>query len=767
MWICIFFLAVRYAVFLAGGQDAFPPELLSMDEKKCTVSGTVYKREEREKGPTWYLDTGGRRYIIYDSEKRDFRTGSKIEVTGTFHVFETPSNPGSFDARSYYQRQQIYGSIVPDQITLKENHSSCFREGIYTLRQEWKKRLNACMGERYGAVLSGILLGDKSGMEPETKELYQKNGIAHLLAVSGLHVSFVGLLVYEWLRKRGVSFLISACFGMAILLPYAFMTGFSVSAKRAVIMFAVRMGAQISGRVYDMLTSLFLAAAVILGMTPLYLRDSGFLLSFGAILGIWAGQDMAERYKEAREEREEWEKKEEEQKRGRQAQEKMFALEKKRPIWKRGVLRVWTLLYPGLVIQLLTLPVLLSSYYEFPPYSVFLNIWIIPLMSVVMGAGLMGSACFLICPALAIVPLTAAKAVLVFYEWNCEIMLQLPFSRIVTGEPKLWQIAVYYGCLLALWLCAGRGFPGKRRREGEKGGKGPAACGAGRMLCNVVLCGGAVVVLAGGWSRFDGKLEVTMLDVGQGDGIFIRSPGNMTCLIDGGSTSEEELSRYTLEPFLESRGVSGLDYVFISHGDEDHLSGISEMLDRKKTGVRIKNLVLPDRKVWDAKLTALAGKARKAGTTVKTISRGQKLSDKKGTTLCCLGPGADYKGEKGNEASMVLELKLGRFSMLFTGDLEGEGEKEFLKRAGGECFYTVLKTAHHGAKGGTTEAFLKKVDASLALISAGRDNRYGHPAKETLARLKKRGIPYFCTKECGALTVRTDGKKMAAAKFLE
>ena len=127
-------------------------------------------------------------------------------------------------------------------------------------------------------MLSGILLGDKSGLEPETKELYQKNGIAHLLAVSGLHVSFIGLMLYRLMRKAGAPFLTGALVGTLILFPYAVMTGFSVSAKRAVLMYLIRMGAEVSGRVYDLLTSLAVSAAILLGAHPRSVYDVGFLL---------------------------------------------------------------------------------------------------------------------------------------------------------------------------------------------------------------------------------------------------------------------------------------------------------------------------------------------------------------------------------------------------------------------------------------------------------------------------------------------------------
>ena len=325
-------------------------------------------------------------------------------------MFERPSNPGAFDSRSYYLNQKICGRILPESIEVNDTTIQYGKEWLARLREQWKDELLTRMGDE-GAVLSGILLGDKSGLEPETKELYQKNGIAHLLAVSGLHVSFIGLMLYRLMRKAGAPFLTGALVGTLILFPYAVMTGFSVSAKRAVLMYLIRMGAEVSGRVYDLLTSLAVSAAILLGAHPRSVYDVGFLLSFGAIFAIWAGETL-------------W---------------IHLTGKEKKGFHGKFLAAIW----PGICIQLLTFPVLLTSYFEFPLYSVLINLWVIPLMSVVMGAGLLGSLCCLILPPFATVFLWISKLVLCFYEWNCQIMLQLPAARVITGEPGWVRICCY------------------------------------------------------------------------------------------------------------------------------------------------------------------------------------------------------------------------------------------------------------------------------------------------------------------------------------
>lgn len=712
--LCLVFLIIRYCIFWAGTDSEFPSEILKLDGEQVHVSGQIYKKENKEKGPLWYLREKDKAYLVYGSEEENYRVGNIITVSGTFYLFERASNPGAFDSRSYYLNQNIYGMIFPKKIILTDSKIEYGKEYLFSLREKWKAQLLKRMGEE-GGILSGILLGDKSELDPEVKELYQKNGIAHLLAVSGLHVSFIGMFLYRWGRKIGIPYAISAAAGSLVLFPYAVMTGFGISARRAVFMYLLRMGAEVTGRVYDLPTSLFVSATVILGTSPKFIFDAGFQLSFGAILAIWAGDLLLKNNKK-----------------GRKKEEKMR--------WK-----IMQIAAPGLLIQIVTFPVLLISYYEFPLYSVFINIWVIPLMSVVMGSGLLGSLCCLFVPGLADWCFMVSKAVLMFYEWNCRLMLELPAARMIVGEPEQVQILIYLFLLLGAFCFVW----------------------TGRKKAGLFVLAAAMVLLLFPWKKLSKEIEITMLDVGQGDGIYLRTPGGLNCLIDGGSTSKDQLSRYTLEPFLESRGIKSLDYVLISHGDADHISGIQEMLERRKLGIQIQTLILPERRFWNKEIENLVRLARSNGTKLRIMKEGNRITDKEGACLTCLGPSAAYQGEGGNEASIVMRFNYHSFSMLFTGDLEGDGETLFLDGKYGSGNYTILKTAHHGADGSTSVEFLEKNHFSYALISAGEDNPYGHPGEKLLERLDKYEIKNFCTKNEGAVTIRSDGRKMTVQKFLE
>ena len=323
------------------------------------------------------------------------------------------------------------------------------------------------------------------------------------------------------------------------------------------------------------------------------------------------------------------------------------------------------------------------------------------------------------------------------------------------------------------------------RRTGGKRQSSGLAKQEKETNCCVFLWVVGIVILS---TRFGeaGKLTTVVLDVGQGDGIFMKGPEGNTYLVDGGSSDVKKVGHYRLEPFLKSQGVGRLDYVLISHGDSDHMNGVEELIERQNIGVKIGTLVLPVKEVWDEALEELAGKARNHGIRVAVIEPGQSIREGE-MVITCIQPGnmgiesedaESSKGntvpgtgrtglELGNEASMVLAVRYGEFDMLFTGDVEEEGERQLTKQLEEsylDCTWEVLKVAHHGSKNSSTEGFLQLVRPAYALISAGQENRYGHPHQETVKRLADVGSKVYSTQENGAIIVEVEGGEILRMK---
>lgn len=302
----------------------------------------------------------------------------------------------------------------------------------------------------------------------------------------------------------------------------------------------------------------------------------------------------------------------------------------------------------------------------------------------------------------------------------------------------------------------GRKKAGRAERKSDRKSRWAAVLGIGIVT--------ATAVLTIPQNLFSG-VQVTMLDVGQGDCIFIRTPDRRAYLIDGGSSDVKNAGKYRIEPYLKSQGIRKLDAVFVTHGDEDHIGAIEEMLKRRKMGVRIVRLIFPPQSVWDEKLFRLAETGQGCGAKICIIEKEKQLLEKSGKEIfriVCLGPDTGQKMEPGNEASMVLAMEYQKRRFLFTGDVEGVGEETLtqeLKEHYQNVQWDFLKAAHHGSKNSTKETFLESVYPKYTLVSSGRNNRYGHPHKETLKRLEKYGSRLYGTASSGAVTIRVNGRK--------
>lgn len=710
--VCLLVILLQSIIVILKSGDSFveiPASSVFYEGRQDTLllKGQVYKKINKSNYQILYLKNNSvadQRLLIYNKDHTDIPIGTYIFIRGKIQMFERKRNPGEFDEALYYARQRIYGRVQCEKVLEVSGESNVLMEGLYQFKESWKSRLIGCIGEKNGGILAAMILGEKSEMDTDVKELYQNSGISHVLAISGLHISFIGFGIYQCIRRTGLGFLVSGFLAMAILTLYILMIGFSVSAMRAYLMLLLKIGADITGRVYDMLTAAMLGAAMTVCYQPLYLTDGGFFLSYGAILGIAILLPAIEH---------------------------SFSSATK---WMSGF-------KASLAINIMIFPMTLWFFYVFPTYSVVLNMFVLPLTGPVLGLGIVGSFLMVCIPHAGVLCLTICKWILEYYERICRVGSKLPYARLVLGQPKWWKVLLYYALLL--------GVIGAIRYLRKKGKSKRKL----RIVWALPLLMVGILVY-----QPNGRLEITVLDVGQGDGISIRGPQGTTVFIDGGSSDRSKLGEYCIEPFLESQGIGTLDYAFITHGDYDHYSGIAEMLERQDKGIKIRNLVLPMNYKEDEALVKLAAQARNASVTVLMMRAGDSLRDGE-MVITCLHPAKANSKVSGNEGSMVLSVTYGEFSMLCTGDIEGEGEELLTKRVRGKE-YDVLKVAHHGSKYSTTEKFLKACSPEIAVISAGKWNSYGHPHQELLGRLKEAKCLVYDTRKNGAIILQTDGNSL-------
>lgn len=709
--------------------------------------------------------------------------GTRVRASGELAPFSSPRNPGEFDYGFYYRSLHLRASLDADGLAALDGNVSLLYQWIYLMRNRAGEILSAICGGEEAGLLRAMILGDKGELDADVRGMYQDGGIAHLIAISGLHASLVGMTVYSLLRKMGGGFGVSGLAAGGLLFCYGVMAGFGASVFRAVAMLMCRFLAGYLGKTYDALSAMALSAMLLLADSPYLLFQSGFQLSFGAIVAISgvaevlrAGLPGADAEAE-------------EAAGAAGAESKASGCLGKAAVPARlgksaGLARLGKSVRDGLIVgaavQLVTFPVILYHFFQYPPYGFFLNFLVIPAMTYLLLSGILGIFAGAVSLPLGELCVGSAHYILTFYRRLLEWTGELPGNLLVWGRPGVWELAVYYGALAAvLVVCAAAGAgrthvagtgkapwggagrlsvagPGRPPWAGE--GESPVAavrasfariCTPGVSLSSLAAFLFLAVFLL--MPRAPERAQITFLDVGQGDGSFIRTPRG-SILVDGGSSQIRSLGQYRLEPFLKCQAAADIDYAIVSHGDSDHISGLKYLLEECPE-IRIRNLILPDYDREGEVYGELAALARSRDAAVHYMRAGDslKMGDLR---LWCLHPSADFNERDINEQSLVFRLEYGGLSALFTGDIENGGERQILECTAPELLRAdILKAAHHGSKTSSSPAFLQAVLPEMAVLSYGEGNSYGHPSPEVVERMEEMGTVLWRTAECGAVIV--------------
>ncbi len=678
------------------------------------------------------------------------KLGIRVRVNGKLTRLEQDRNPGQFDFRQYCLAKGICGSLKGKDVQIVDSRYLWVQEKLRQLGLVLERRLELIADEEDMGLLKAILLGEKGDMDDAVYKLYQKNGISHVLAISGLHVSVIGMGIWNGLRKLGAGYWSAGVAAFGMLFCFGSIAGFGPSVVRAVFMMGISFLAGAFGRTYDLPSAMAVPAMGLLLRNPFVLTQTSFQLSFLAVFAIFfPGTYLAKQ-------------------------------------WRLS--GFWQNLWTSLSIQFVTLPVILYHSFEVPVYGVLLNLVVVPLMTYVLVSGILGLGASFVWMPLGPFLLGGAHYILSFYKMACRYVGDVTGAYLILGRPSFGAMAVYYGCL------AGATFLGWK------------IMGNSRVLKRKLLCSIFSFTLL--WSAgafalmpvLPSGLEVTFLDVGQGDGIVIRSE-NKTILVDGGSSQEKNLGENCLIPFIKSQGISCLDAMVVTHGDQDHISGVRELLEQRESGIEVKRLLLPSSGAGDQACVQLAELAKARGIDVFFLDREgiwnwtgaglqQQCMEKgvgigsaeifwqnilgKEVNISCLHPSVEKIGIGGteeadadrNNGSLVLLLEYQSFQLLLTGDVELQGEQEILAR-GLDSPVTVLKAAHHGSASSSGEEFLNVVRPAYVVFSYGKGNRYGHPSDSVVERCERIGAEIWKTAEHGAIRIRTNGEKMQIRGWLD
>lgn len=641
-------------------------------------------------------------------------------------------NPGAFSYRRYLLSHGIAAtaSAAGQVERVGERFFAGGARVLKAARDRVEQSLGAVIPLPAAAVVAALATGSREEFTSDLSDAFALAGLTHLLSVSGLHVAYVALIVALVTRftlgmipallvrvPRGV---IAA--GLAIPAAWAFVafTGFQIPAVRSAIMITVFLSGMILGLRPDPLTSIAAACALILGLMPLAILDVSFQLSASAVIGIaliagplgrWLGSEK-----------------------------RQGSLARRAWSWIAATLAV------SAAATAATLPLTAWYFQTVSGVGLLSNTIAVPLTGLlVQPAALLGSLLALTAPSL-------AAPVWHLAGWFAQLLVELARFSSEFGSPLVGRFApsgVEVFCAYALMALL---LLGRRLRAHR------AIAGAALLLIAAGLLAGPVARAA------DRRLMVTFLDVGQGDSALVRFPDGSAWLIDGGGLrgSTIDVGRAAVAPALWRLGVHRLAGIVLTHPHYDHYAGLAFIAEHFLPEVIWTNGrdAPPDeREPWsDFQRRALASGAR-----FETV-REEKIAMEAGGAVMRLFPPAMPEAKNENSASLVVRVEQGENSFLFPGDLDAEAEARMIA-SNVPLRAAVLKVGHHGSRDASSSGWLTAVQPQVAVISVGRNNRYGLPSRQTLSRLEAAGARVLRTDHDGAIMIASDGRDLEMETF--
>lgn len=668
--------------------------------------------------------------------------GDRLIFPAKIRSFRNFENPGRFDYRRTMAFQGIQGSAWVRAEKLRTDGRRTLSPAlrlVQGVRLRLARLIDAAGKDAFPeetAVLKALVFGDRSGIDAGLRDRFNRAGVGHLLAISGLHVGIVATLAFGVLRWffAFIPFLLwrgwgrpwAAAATLVPVLAYGVLAGMSPSTQRAEIMVAVFLAALILGRPHDVLNTLAVAALTILALFPPALFSISFQLSFAAVLAIVYGL------------------------------EKIGAVRSTDhpPMVRAGRWLVNFMLVSALAIAGTT-PVVLYHFNQTSLVGLAANLFLVPLVGfVAVPVGLLSALAALFSEPAATVGFQLSIHILHLASLGLDFFSTLSFAAVNVVTPSLPEILIYY--------LIGWGLLNLRQSR----------------IAPWVLSAALVVAVGDGlyWSyqRFWHRdLKVTAIDVGQGGCTLMELPGGDVLLYDGGGFSDNRLfdmGRRVVAPVLWRRKIATVDILVLSHPNADHLNGLIYIAQNFNV-----------RELWtngDVNTTMgfglLMAACREKHIAVRRVDADTGDTAIGPVILSVLHPAADFlsppdgmdQGDR-NNGSLVLKATLGETAFLLTGDIQDRAEALLVQRAGSALASTVLFAPHHGSRTSSSQGLVTAVGPDVVVISAGAGNRFGFPHAEVMDRYRAAGCRILCTAVHGAISLRSDSQAVVARPFVD
>jgi len=633
--------------------------------------------------------------------------GSRIYLIGTLWSLQPARNPGGF-SELHHLGARGYDYTMRVEFWRDDGAAFSFRGLLRRLRDSVTDSYYASLPVEKAGILSAMVTGDRSGLSDNIRATYRESGIYHVLVISGMHISIMGLFADRLLRQF-ISAKTAAFITLGFLCAYCLFTGASTSTVRAVIMAGVLLSSKLFWKEPDLVSSASLAGLIMLIYEPMWIFDIGFQYSFSAVLGLGFFTGPLGYYIK--------------QKTGIAKGPKLWAME---------------LLSSSLIIFIATIPVQIYHFNHLITYSIFVNILVIPLLSFIIVPGFIMGILGLIS-----IPLSGLFSgliyfLLAFYENISLFAANLPYSRILIASPHYLWAFIFMAALFGLWYLF--------------------ACEltTGHKIRYIAVFVLVYMITFGVYYNRPRDPIMTMLDVGQGDAVVIEKHGEVY-LIDGGGwhRGDEpflELGQNTgarvIAPYLAHRGLGQINGIFVSHLHADHVIGAVELMSLKDVETLYLHLRMDKDDPYYLMLMEAAAENQ---VEIVYLSSGDIFQSDKGINFMVLGPTEHFEYENVNESSMILYVDAG-LRLMFTGDMGFPSEERLVRRFS-NLHTDILKVAHHGSRFSTGDSFLEALRPRIAIAGVGVHNPFGHPHPSVLSRFNEKNINFYSTNTHGAIII--------------
>ncbi len=676
---------------------------------------------------------------LYINSKEELEYGDKIDVNGEFIEPSKARNYKGFDYKKYLKTLKIYGTIKVKNIkVLEKNRASILMQISNRVFIKIKETIKSTYSEKIAKIVMGVMLGYTDEIDDETKQDFSNSNISHVLAVSGMHISYIIILVTNSTKKlfgKKQSKIIASI----VLLIYMFITGFGISVVRASIMGILSCMAFIVYRKSDTLNNISISALIILINNPYSLTSLSFLLTYGGTLGIIYFEQIVEKI--------------------------LKSINLRNRKWKYVFLKIQRkckniieVISVSISAQIIITPIMALNFNSIGIGFILTNL----MLSYIIGIIVMGGFIQILISMISINAGMAIAKIIEIPVYGILLISKISFGNFKIVTPDLYQVIVYY-IVVCLFRFLYQVFHSKNCNPTQKRIKNTIYLVRYKLrpyFSKIKIAFLIIILLICGLKKIPRDLKIYFIDVGQGDSTLIVTPNNKTILIDGGGSKTYDVGKNTLEPYLLDRKINKIDYAIISHYDQDHCDGVLYVLQNMK----VENVIIGKQIKDSDNYNKFIKIIKEKGINVHIVHAGKRLNIEKNLYFDILWPDMENKINENvlNNNSLICKLVYKDFSMLFTGDIEEIAEKSILKKYKESKLLksTILKVAHHGSKTSSSKEFISTVQPQIALIGVGNNNKFGHPSDITIEGLKSINCKIYRTDKDGEISIIVKNNQM-------